>query len=141
MRMFGFASRRERDLFLNLLTVSGVGPKGAVKILSGMKASDFEQSLENEDVDALSGIPGLGKKTAQKIILQLKGKLASPDEGSAPSGTMESEITDSLVTMGFDRKAAEKTVRTLISSEEFAGMTDGEKEKAVLRRAIMALSQ
>ncbi len=69
MSLFGFSTVDERSLFLDLISVSGVGPKGALKILSGVPVSSFVEFLENEDVTALSSIPGLGKKTAQKIIL------------------------------------------------------------------------
>ncbi len=79
MRLFGFASVTERSLFLDLLKVSGVGPKLALKALSGMRHQDFAVALEAGDAARLSKVPGVGLKTAQKIILALQGKLILDD--------------------------------------------------------------
>ena len=78
MRLYGFCDNAERSLFLDLLKVEGVGPRGALKMLSGVDREQFTQALDRDDVDALSTVPGVGKKTAQKIILALKGKKKVP---------------------------------------------------------------
>jgi Holliday junction DNA helicase RuvA len=82
MKLYGFITPAEKRLFISLTSVSGVGPKLALKMLSGMKADELIVCLDREDVDNLCRIPGLGKKTAQKIILQLRGKLTGDDEAT-----------------------------------------------------------
>ena len=77
MRLFGFVSEAERSVFIELMTVDGIGPKQALKILAGIGADDLERALDAEDLARLEAIPGLGKKTAQKLVFSLKGKLPS----------------------------------------------------------------
>lgn len=139
MQLFGFYSLKERELFLNLITVSGVGPKGARKILSGVTVESFLKALETEDVKALSRLPGLGTKTAQKIILQLKGKLITPDDDvSASSGL--SELAESLVAMGFDKRKTLKILKDLEQDSALSALPEHKKEQETLRRAIVELS-
>ena len=76
MILFGFATAEERSVFFDLLKVSGIGTRQALRILSGMSVSELVRSLDSEDVDSLARVPGLGKKTAQKILLTLRGKLS-----------------------------------------------------------------
>ena len=131
MVLFGFAGVEERFLFHDLLRVAGIGPKQAIRILSGMSVDQFVKNLDADDVDALTRIPGLGKKTAQKIILTLRGRLTaqqSDDDGEKPFG----EIVTALVDMGFDRQSAARAVAKCSADE-----TD---EKEIFRRAIVALS-
>ncbi|MFW6292397.1 MAG: Holliday junction branch migration protein RuvA, partial [Spirochaetota bacterium] len=75
MRLYGFASPDERRVFLELTRVSGIGPRAALKMLSGTSPNEIIRMLEAEDVDGLVRLPGLGRKTAQKVILTLRGKL------------------------------------------------------------------
>ena len=131
MRLYGFADPDERSLFTDLLKVTGVGPAQAVKILSGIGVERFVKAMEAGDVDTLSHIPGLGTKTAQKIILALKGKLSFVGEEAAPAGN---EIVDSLVEMGFDRRKAQRAVEAVLSE---IGADD---EKEVFRKALVSLS-
>ena len=138
MQLFGFQSPRVRSLFLDLLKVGGIGPKQAVKILSGIEIDNFIKQLDDNDIDALTRLPGLGKKTAQKIVLTLRGKL-SFDEG-APSRAVDSDIINALVEMGFDRKAAEAAVQKAAEEEETKNASEKEKEQIIFRRAIIMLS-
>ena len=137
MQLFGFSSPRERVIFLDLLKVGGIGPKQAVKILSGVETDNFIRQLDEGDLDALTKLPGLGKKTAQKIILTLRGKLSLEDktEETGP----DSDIVNALVEMGFDRKSAEAAVRKA-SEAATPGMNEQEKEKMIFRQAIILLS-
>ena len=73
--LFGFASREEKDLFNKLISVSGIGPKGAITLLSGMSLADLTNAIANQDIRSLSQIKGLGKKSAERICLELKDKL------------------------------------------------------------------
>lgn len=138
MNLFGFSSPRERSLFLDLLKVGGIGPKQAVKILSGIEVDNFIRQLDDNDVDSLTRLPGLGKKTAQKIILTLRGKL-SFDEPSDTSG-IDSDIINALVDMGFDRKSSEAAVQRASEEEEIKNADKSEKEQILFRRAIIILS-
>jgi holliday junction DNA helicase RuvA len=151
MVLYGFEHSQERSLFRELIKVSGIGPKQAIRILSGMESKRFIQALENEDLDTLSSIPGVGKKSAGKIILALRGKLA-PEESSGESQVLsdddirDREIISALVDMGFDRKKVEKalqTVRTQLEEDTVWGDNDGDKEKLereLFRRCIIMLS-
>ena len=139
MTLYGFAHAEERLLFHDLLRVSGIGPKQAVRILSGMGVDQFAKNLDADDVDGLSRIPGLGKKTAQKIILTLRGRLTliqSDDDKPTPFA----EIVTALVDMGFDRPSASKAVQRC--AQEIGEGTGGieEQEKEIFRRAIVSLS-
>jgi Holliday junction DNA helicase RuvA len=137
MRLYGFSDLAERALFLDLQKVDGVGPRGAMKILSGIDRERLVQALDRDDVEELSGVPGIGKKTAQKIILTLKGKL-TPAEGSAGKSA-EEDITAALVGMGFDRKKAKAAVASAVKAIAEAGETAprGEEfERELFRRAV-----
>lgn len=146
MRIFGFASPRERDLFTDLMKVEGVGPKQAIKILSSISVSDLEAALEGGDISRLQAAPGIGTKTAQKMILALKGKLTYAEDsgkgkGSGPKGAHE-DVVQALSGMGFDRKAALDAVESIsldLAAKGFGG-TSAEFEKELFRRAIVALS-
>lgn len=154
MRLFGFSSSRERDLFIDLMKVEGIGPKQAVKILSSIPVDELEAALENEDVAKLESAPGIGKKTAQKMILSLKGKLTridtAPSSKSAQVPAEHEDIVAALAGMGFDRKAAIDAVarlsaeldQELRASGKTGSGTSGKKaaEQELFRRAIVALS-
>ena len=147
MNLFGFASESDRQLFFDLLKVDGIGPKGAVKILGSISSVRLVGILENGDVDALQKVPGVGKKTAGKILLQLKGKLKL-DAVSAPSSAAAikpySDVISALVDMGYDRAKASSAVEKISSvfsqDESFGKKSSSEKEDAVFRRAIVELS-
>ncbi len=142
MALYGFATQKERALFNDLISVSGVGPKGAVKILSAVRADQLMLYLEEENLDGLASLPGLGKKTAQKILLQLRGKL-SWDDGAGASGQPagpEAEWVESLAAMGFDKKRVVTIVKALLKDDEIAALPADRKEQEILRRAIVELS-
>jgi len=137
LKIFGFVSDEERDLFFDLLKVEGLGPRLAIKILSGIEVNDFVEALDNDDVESLSAIPGLGKKTAQKIILKLKGKLKLAEK---PWGSVEEDIITALAGMGFDRKASRNAVKTALKSIDTNSMSKGRLEKELFTRAISIAS-
>jgi len=134
MRLYGFSDPAERALFLDLQKVEGVGPRGALKILSGVDREQFSQALDRDDVDALSAVPGIGKKTAQKIILTLKGKLTSTADVAGRSA--EEDIATALVGMGFDRKTAKSAAAA--AKKALAGMDirGEELERELFKRAV-----
>ncbi len=139
MSLYGFSDDKERNLFLELIKISGLGPRNCIKILSGISAGNFIKALENDDVNLLSSLPGIGKKTAGKIILSLRGKLVADDSDSEKMNPYR-EIAASLSDMGFDHKSALKAVKDISSGEDLAEMSPDEKEKEIFRRAIVALS-
>ncbi len=138
LQLYGFFSERERELFLSLVTVSGVGPKLALKILSAMELPALVGAIETENIEALSKISGLGKKTAQKIILQLQGKLVTESESRQPG--VLNEIVESLVAMGYDKTVVTKVVQGLMLDSQLLKLPPEEREKEVIRRAIVEIS-
>ncbi len=115
-RLFGFFSSDEKELFELLTTVKGVGPKLSLTILSGMPAEHIIESILQSDKSALSQIKGIGKKTAQRMILELQDKMAdiapssSATTGSSVSGNLREEAASALESLGFKKRDAEKAV-------------------------------
>jgi Holliday junction DNA helicase RuvA len=141
MKLFGFAAEERRDTFLELLKVEGIGPKGALKIMGGIGQEELERALETEDLGRLEAVPGLGKKTAQKMILTLKGKIAhakAEPEIASPYG----ELANALAEMGYDRKQAVEALAKAASDLGAALNTNdkAEKEKLLFKQAIVYLS-
>ena len=136
MKLFGFADSQRRSVFLELLKVEGIGPKGALKILGGIDQDDLEKALETEDLARLEAVPGLGRKTAQKMILALKGKLTS---AKPTADTPYSELAEALAGMGYDRRAAAEALAR--AEKEVADDIKGaEREKLLFKEAIVYLS-
>ncbi|HET7839043.1 MAG TPA: Holliday junction branch migration protein RuvA [Rectinemataceae bacterium] len=140
MRLYAFPRSEDREVFLELTKVEGIGPKQALKILSGIRTEELASALEADDLAALERIPGVGRKTAQKMLLALKGKLHVAEEGPAPGkakGEHEfSDVVRALADMGFDRKRADEAVkRAALDHPE-----GSEREREVFRRALVELS-
>ncbi len=137
MKLYGFSTEKERFLFLDLIRVSGIGAKQAMRILSGMETDRFIASLESGDIDGLSSIPGLGKKTAQKIVLALKGKL---NFGEEESGERHDDLEDALADMGFDRTSAKNILKEIRGSNDINDIPEEQREQEIFKRAIVRLS-
>jgi len=137
MRLFGFADETRRATFLELLKVEGIGPRGALKIMGGIGQTELEAALENEDLSRLEAVPGLGKKTAQKMLLALKGKLTF-SKGEAAAGPY-AELTEALIEMGYDKRQAIQALKQA-ESELSAGISGAEKEQELFKRAIVLLA-
>jgi Holliday junction DNA helicase RuvA len=119
LQLFGFTSEDERRVFATLLGVTGVGPKLALAILSGMPVERFAEAIYGEDVDMLATIPGLGKKTASRLVLELKGKLQTFDAGTASlsqSSGIAGDSISALVNLGYKRNLSEKAVETALKN-------------------------
>ena len=149
MTLYGFASADERSLFLDLLKVDGVGPKGAVKIMSSVSSSRLMEILENGDLEMLEKIPGVGKKTAGKMILTLKGKLKlSENEGGSvvrvAAASPYADVVSSLASMGYDKRLVEQKIAQLVevltNESDFAGKSQKEREDLLFRRALVELA-
>jgi len=117
LALYGFYSEGERDLFLKLINISGIGPKIALNILSGIEASDLEDAIRRADVARISFIPGIGKKTAMRIALELQEKLDLKEKVLETSSSKEKEdLISALTNLGFKRREVEKIVDDCIQT-------------------------
>lgn len=107
--LYGFSTRRERTIFEKLMTISGIGPKLAVTILSGGSVEDLVTAIKRGDLARLTSIPGVGKKTAERIVLELKDKLQDFAEAPAKS-SIEMDVLSALENLGYNRAVAESAV-------------------------------
>ncbi|MDR2798021.1 MAG: Holliday junction branch migration protein RuvA [Treponema sp.] len=139
MRVFGFSDTSRRTTFLELLKVEGIGPKGALKILGGITQEDLEAALDAEDIARLEGVPGLGKKTAQKMILALKGKL-TPMSRADPVSVSYGELVEALAGMGYDKRAAADALAKAGAGLS-PGISEAEQEEQLFKQAILYLSK
>jgi Holliday junction DNA helicase RuvA len=138
MKLYGFSDETRRNTFLELLKVEGIGPKGALKIMGGIRQEDLEKALEAGDLARLEAVPGLGKKTAQKMLLTLKGKLVH-----APAASLlisqYNDLVEALAEMGYDRRAAAEAI-ALAEKGLPEGLSSDEREKLLFKNAIMQLT-
>lgn len=136
LQLFGFLEAGEKQVFLLLNSVAGIGPKLAVNILSGIPAEDLARALKEGDQARLVSIPGVGKKLAERMVVELRDKaVAMPahESGAAPNGSSEvmRDAVSALVNLGYRRPDAEKSVREITHNQEG---TLGEVLKEALRR-------
>ena len=114
LSLYGFLRLAEKQLFEKLITVSGIGPTLAIKILSGMAAGEMVEAIRGGDLARLTRIPGIGKKTAERMVLELRDKLAAPagamEMGGVMASPVEEDVISALVNLGYQRAAAEKAL-------------------------------
>jgi len=111
LSLYGFFSREEKEIFLKLISISGIGPKLALNILSGIEASDLEDAIRRSDVTRISLIPGIGKKTALRIAVELQEKLEIKEKVLEAEGFQEKEdLISALMNLGFKRREVERAV-------------------------------
>lgn len=122
--LYGFTTVAEKEVFLLLISISGVGPNTGLMILSSLSVEEIQQAIVREDVRTIQQVKGIGAKTAQRVILELKDKMRkevlTADAMSAPSrahNTVRAEALSALVTLGFVRNVAEKTLDSIIKRE------------------------
>jgi Holliday junction DNA helicase RuvA len=127
--LFGFLDREEKRLFQRLITVSGVGPKLAIKILSGLSPERTVQAIRAQDHAQLTRIPGVGKKLAERLVVELKDKLEDFAVAPTPSsiaGPAVDDVLSALINLGYQRPAAEKAIEQSVADDkELAGDFDG----------------
>jgi len=117
LALYGFHSQEEKELFLKLIGISGIGPKIALNVLSGIETADLKEAIQNSDVARISLIPGIGKKTAIRIAIELQEKLEKKEEILAAPGYKEREdLISALMNLGFKRKEVEKIVDDTIKT-------------------------
>jgi Holliday junction DNA helicase RuvA len=134
LQLYGFIDRQEKDLFLLLIGISGVGPRLGLNILSGMPADELRQALEAGDLARLVAIPGIGKKTAERLVLELRDKVkllkGAREAGDGRRATgVEAEAVSALVNLGYRRSEADRAVKAACA----AGAADIE---SVIRSAL-----
>jgi holliday junction DNA helicase RuvA len=118
--LFGFSTEAEKRLFLHLISVNGVGPSTAIVMLSFMEVEELKAAIAREDIATLQRVKGIGGKTAQRLIVELKDKLkkeVTEESGSSPVGlhnTVKQQALSALVTLGIPRPAAEKSVDAIL---------------------------
>lgn len=115
-QLFGFATEAERDAFRSLIKISGVGARTALAVLSGMSVNELVQAIAIQEPGALTRIPGIGKKTAERLLLELKGKLAPElgiDQNQSAKTDTSSEIIQALLALGYSDKEARLAVRQI----------------------------
>lgn len=114
--LFGFLTAPERDTFRQLIKISGVGPRTALAILSGLSVADLAQAVTAQEASRLVKVPGIGKKTAERLLLELKGKLGvdlGPAVGGAPASEAQADILQALVALGYSEREAQAAVKAL----------------------------
>ena len=150
LQLFGFKTARERELFLQLISVNGVGPGLAIKLLSGMNADEMIASIRTNNLARLVSIPGVGRKTAERLVVDLRDKitaLSSPaleEEFAARTGaaapatsedSMRNDAMSALANLGYQRSAAEKAVKTAIDDGGDLSV------ELILRRSLRSLAK
>jgi Holliday junction DNA helicase RuvA len=143
LALYGFSTALELQIFERLISVSGIGPKLALAVLSGIEVADLVRAVHAGDVGRLTAIPGIGKKTAERIGLELKDKLpkgiigetgAGPEPG-APGSELRQDLLSALLNLGYHRPLAEKAVEAALARAESPAF------ESVLKRALRELAR
>jgi Holliday junction DNA helicase RuvA len=141
--LFGFSTENQRNLFRHLLRISGIGPRVGLAILSGLSVQEFRLCINSEDVVRLTKVPGIGRKTAERVILELRGKQLpgmAGDEDAAVTGSTDDIRTDAvsaLTALGYRAKDAEKVVGQL---SDQSGVGERLSSESLIRQALQAMS-
>jgi Holliday junction DNA helicase RuvA len=131
--LFGFATEQERGAFRQLLKISGVGARIALSLLSGLSVADLAQAVTNQDSGRLTKIPGIGKKTAERLLLELRGKLEMTlSPGAAPAMSRSQDVLNALLALGYNEREANWAIGQL---------SDGLPVADGIRQALKLLSK
>lgn len=141
LALYGFSTALEQDLFERLIGIGGIGPKLALAVLSGIEPAELMRAIERADVARLTGIPGVGKKTSERIVLELKDRLPRA-QTTAPVGTavepasaVRDDVLSALVNLGYHRPLAEKAVAAALKAVPDAGF------ERTLKQALRELAK
>ncbi len=132
--LYGFLTAAERNTFRQLVKISGVGPRIALAVLSGMSASELAQAVSSQQAGRLVKVPGIGKKTAERLLLELKGKLGPElcEPGLTPPTDHQADIVQALIALGYSEKDADTALKALPAD---VGVSDG------IKQALKALAR
>jgi Holliday junction DNA helicase RuvA len=132
LELFAFATASEKEAFTHLRSVSGIGPRMALAVLSGIDVAELAAAVASGNTQRLTAIPGIGRKTAERMLIDLRGKLEVKTPAATPAGRIEEDAVSALVGLGYKRSEAEKAVRA-------AGQGSKTSLEEVLRRALGGL--
>ncbi len=140
LQLFGFNTRRERELFLKLLGVQGIGARSGIAMLSGMSADEITSAIRSGNLARLTSIPGVGRKTAERIIIELRDKLSALDSPTEPSqreteNSIFEDALSALINLGYQKAAAEKAL------QQVAGDGEQGNVQKLLRQALQRLAK
>jgi Holliday junction DNA helicase RuvA len=149
LQLYGFRTARERDLFVNFISVSGIGPKIGIALLSGMSADELIAAIKNNNLARLTLIPGVGRKTAERLIVDLRDKMTALaaseivlEPGASlgaidapPEDNVRSQALSGLLNLGYQKSAAEKAIDSALSEDGDATV------ESVLRRGLRKLAR
>ncbi|HUC30490.1 MAG TPA: Holliday junction branch migration protein RuvA [Candidatus Acidoferrum sp.] len=139
LALYGFLRSTEKVLFERLISVSGIGPKLAITTLSGIAADDMVRAIRSNDVARLTRIPGIGKKTAERMVLELRDKLPEAGPMAAPTvpamSATEEDVLSALINLGYQRQAAEKALANAAKNGKSASFD------SLFRESLAALSK
>jgi len=150
LQLYGFKTLRERELFMRLISVSGIGPRLGITLLSGMSADEMIASIRTNNLARLTLIPGVGRKTAERLVMELRDKVAAlssaeleEELGGAPTGgagvttedSMRSDVLSALLNLGYQRGAAEKAVTAALDEGGDISV------EVILRRSLKKLAK
>lgn len=139
IQLFGFGTALELSLFQRLIAVNGIGPKVALSVLSGIEPGDLVRAIRQSDVGRLTSIPGVGKKTAERIVVELKDRLPKSEAAETVDATegadLRSDVLSALANLGYHRAAADKAIDGVMRK------SDATTFDALLREVLKALSR
>ena len=149
LQLYGFKTVRERELFLRLISVSGIGPKLGITLLSGMSADEMIASIRTNNLAKLTLIPGIGRKTAERLVVELREKVASlssaemeeelgarPEPGAGPTeDSVRSDALSALLNLGYQRSSAEKAIDSALTEDSEITV------ESILRRSLRKLAR
>lgn len=134
--LFGFYSQSEKEMFELLISISGIGPKVSLGILSGIAVDDLKDAIANGNVSRLIAIPGIGRKTAERVVLELRNKVDTiKSDGMIKETSAKEEAISALSTLGYQRQVAEKAVRDLLSENPNYSLEE------LIRKALAGLNK
>lgn len=134
--LFGFFTQSEKEMFELLISISGIGPKLGLNILSGIVVDDLKSAISNGNVSRLIAIPGIGRKTAERVVLELRNKVdAIKADGSIKITSAKDEAISALTTLGYQRQIADKVVRDLLSENQNYSLEE------LIRKALTGLNK
>jgi Holliday junction DNA helicase RuvA len=140
IHLYGFGDAREKELFNLLVQVKGIGPKVALSLLGGLKVGDLKNAIAREDAGWISTVPGVGRKTAERIVLELKDKVTPAREHPEPAGSgvdeqVISDVVSALGNLGYPSSHSQKTVKKVLENDSRPEDFDG-----IIREALKELS-
>jgi Holliday junction DNA helicase RuvA len=135
--LFGFYAESEKEMFELLISVNGIGPKIALSILSGIRIDELKDAILNADYSRISSVPGIGRKTAERLVLELKSKVdqVKEDGDAAIPFSLKNEAVLALSTLGYNNKISEKIVRDILTLEPESSLED------LIKKALGKLNQ